>query len=471
MIDVVREPASKRKFLGLPKYLPSIERPEHMNTGTELAERCEAEGIDLVRLLFVTPSGEVRAQSVEAGSIASAIETGVPVSKLVQSYNALGHRQKDGRFDSAGEVRLRPDEETFRELPYAERCGGLLCDVTTLGGDRWPIDARSTLRSFVETMAADGLRPSVAFESEFHLFVEENGELVQVDERGVYSTESMRTTHGFVMAVRDALDTQEITVRKYYPEWGAGKHEIIIDHEPALTAADEHVLFKETVESVAANRGYEATFLPKPATHSTNGCHIHLSLWDGADNRFADADGVSELAESFVAGVLDHAPGLTALAAGTANSYARLRPQVGAAAFTCWGYGNREALVRVPGHTGDPDAIRLEYRAADNTANPYIALTGLLAAGYDGIKRGLSPPEPVSIDPANASPEERRQREIERLPTTLDEALTALESDDVLGDALGEELTETYLEVKRSHWNAFTESAAEWKLDRLRSVF
>lgn len=444
-----------------------------MNTDTELAERCEAEGIDLVRLLFVTPSGEIRAQSVEAGCISSAIETGVPVSKLVQSYNVLGHRQKDGRFDSAGEVRLQPDEGTFREFPYAKRCGGLLCDVTTLGGNRWPIDARSTLRSFVESMASDGLRPSVAFESEFHLFVEENGDFVRVDERGVYSTESTRTTHGFVMAVRDALNAQGITVRKYYPEWGAGKHEIVIDHGPALTAADEHVLFKETVKSVASNRGYEATFLPKPATHSTNGCHIHLSLWDGTNNRFADAEreGVSELAEAFVAGVLEHAPGLTALAAGTANSYARLRPQVGAAAFTCWGYGNREALVRVPGNTGTADAIRLEYRAADNTANPYIALIGLLAAGYDGIKRDLSPPEPIGIDPANASPEERKEQNIERLPTTLGEALTALESDDVLRNALGEALTETYLEVKRSHWNAFTESAAEWKLDRLRSVY
>lgn len=442
-----------------------------MHTGTELTERCEAKGIDLVRLLFVTPSGEVRAQSVDAGSIASAIEDGVPVSKLVQSYTALGYRKKDGRFDAAGEVRLQPDGETFRVLPYATRCGGLLCDVTTLRGDRWGVDARSTLRSFVESVGAK-LTPSVAFESEFHLFVEERDELVQVDERGVYSTESTRTTHEFVMAVRDALDSQGITVRKYYPEWGAGKHEIVIDHGPALTAADEHVLFKETVKSVAANRGYEATFLPKPATHSTNGCHIHLSLWDGTDNRFADADGeVSELAESFVAGVLEHAPGLTALAAGTANSYARLRPQVGAAAFTCWGYGNREALVRIPGHTGDTHATRLEYRAADNTANPYIVLTGLLGAGYDGIKRDLSPPEPVDVDPGNLSPETREKRGIERLPTTLGEALNALEADDVLHDALGAELIETYLEVKRSHWKAFTESAAEWELDRLRSVY
>lgn len=439
-----------------------------MTTATELAERCETEGIDLVRLLFVTQSGEIRTQSVDASHIA-ALEKGVPISKLVHSYNALGYRQKDGRFDASGEVRLLPDRETFRELPYADRCGGLLCDVTTMDGDRWPVDSRSTLRSLVESLASDGLEPTVAFESEFHLFEREE-DLVPTDERGAYSTESTRDTHEFVMAVRDALDSQGIDVRKYYPEWGAGKHEIVIDHGPALASADEYVLFKETVKSVAANRDLQATFLPKPARLSTNGCHIHLSLWDGDENRFADSgrdSGVSETAESFIAGVLEHAPGLIALTAGTANSYQRLQPQVGAAAFICWGYGNREALVRIPGHTpGDTGAIRLEFRAADNTANPYIALTGLLAAGYDGIKRELRPPVPVDIDPGNAGDER-----IERLPTTLGEALDEFEADTVLRDALGTALAETYLEVKRSHWKAFTESAAEWELDRLRNVF
>jgi glutamine synthetase len=442
---------------------------DHMTTATELAERCEAEGIDLVRLLFVTPNGEVRTQSVDISHIA-ALEKGVPISKLVHSYNALGYRQKDGRFDASGEVRLQPDGETFRKLPYANRCGGLLCDVTTIDGDRWPVDARSTLRSLVESLVSNGLQPTVAFESEFHLFEREgSGELVPTDEQGAYSTESTRNTHEFVMAVRDALDSQGIDVRKYYPEWGAGKHEIVIDHGSALPSADEYVLFKETVKSVAANRDLQATFLPKPARLSTNGCHIHLSLWDGDENRFADSErdsSISETAESFIAGVLEHAPGLTALTAGTANSYQRLRPQVGAAAFICWGYGNREALVRIPGHAGDTGATRIEFRAADNTANPYIALTGLLAAGYDGIKRELRPPKPVDIDPGNAVNEY-----IERLPTTLGEALNEFESDTVLRDALGKELAETYLEVKRSHWNAFTESAAEWELDRLRNIF
>ncbi|UPW02238.1 glutamine synthetase [Halorussus gelatinilyticus] len=285
-----------------------------------------------------------------------------------------------------------------------------------------------------------------------------------------------------VLAAVDALKAQDVAVEKYYPEYAAGKHEIVTDHEPGVRAADHHVLLRETVESVARDRGYRATFLPKPFDHSTNGCHVHLSLWDTAiagrrpnENAFhdPDCDGLSDTARRFVAGVLDHAPALVALAAPTVNSYARLRPQIGAAAFVCWGRGNREALVRIPApEPGDGGAsTRLEFRAADNTANPYLALLGLLAAGKDGIERDLEPPEPVSADPGNLPAGERADRGIERLPRTLGQALDALEADSVLRAALGTDLFETYLEVKRSHWEAFTDSAVSWERDRLRTVY
>jgi glutamine synthetase len=452
----------------------------HPTVGTS----CRDANVDLVRLLFVTQSGAVRAHAVDASKVESAIADGVTLSQLVQSYNALGLRDKDGRFDAAGEVRLRPDPDTFRELPYAERAGAMLCDVETLDGDPWPVDPRSSLRGLCEELRAEGLAPEVAFESEFHLFEEdEAGEVQRVDERGAYATGSTRETHGTVLAMVDALKAQDVAVEKYYPEYAAGKHEIVTGHESGVAAADHHVLLRETVESVARNHDYRATFLPKPFDHSTNGCHVHLSLWDDRDdsddsdrtNAFYDADreGLSDTARQFVAGVLDHAPALVALAAPTANSYARLRPQIGAAAFVCWGRGNREALVRIPAPEPDDGgaSTRLEFRAADNTANPYLALLGLLAAGRDGVERDLEPPEPVSADPGNLSASERAEKGIERLPRTLGQALDALEADSVLRDALGTDLFETYLEVKRSHWEAFTDSAVSWERDRLRSVY
>lgn len=452
-----------------------------MSGNSSVGEACRDAGVDLVRLLFVTQSGAVRAHAVDASKVESAVADGVALSQLVQSYNALGLRDKDGRFDAAGEVRLRPDPDTFRALPYAERAGAMLCDIETLDGDPWAVDPRSSLRATCDEFRADGLAPEVAFESEFHLFEEGDGgessgerDVRRVDERGAYSTGSTRETHGTVLSMVDALKAQDVAVEKYYPEYAAGKHEIVTGHAPGLRAADHHVLVRETVESVAHDHGYRATFLPKPFDHSTNGCHLHLSLWDD-DNAFydADRDDLSDVARRFVAGVLDHAPALVALAAPTANSYARLQPQIGAAAFVCWGRGNREALVRIPATEPDDDgaSTRLEFRAADNAANPYLALLGLLAAGRDGIDRDLEPPAPVSVDPGNLSASERADRDIERLPRTLGGALDALEADPTLRDALGTDLFETYLEVKRSHWDAFTDSAISWERERLRSVY
>jgi glutamine synthetase len=443
---------------------------EHM-----LAERCRDGNCDLVRLLFVTQSGVVRTHAVDASKVESAIADGVMLSQLVQTYNALGIRDKSGRFDAAGEVRLCPDPKTFRELPYADRAGAMLCDIETVDGEPWVVDPRSSLALFADELRDAGLAPEVAFESEFHLFERDDDRIIKrVDERGAYATESTRETHDVIMAMRDALQAQDIPVEKYYPEYAAGKHEIVTGHVPDVRAADEHVLFRETVQSVAHNHGYGATFLPKPFDHSTNGCHIHLSLWDDT-NRFYDAerDGLSRTARQFVAGVLDHAAALVALTASTANSYTRLRPQLGATAYRCWGHGNREALVRVPavGQSDPVTATRIEFRAADCTANPYIALLGLLAAGYDGIERELETPEPISVDPGTVSESERAEREIRRLPRTLRAALDALAGDDVLREAMGTTLFETYLDVKRSHWAQFTDSAVSWERERLRSVY
>jgi len=446
-----------------------------MTTEHTTIERCREENCDLVRLLFVTQSGAVRVHAVDASKVGSAVADGVMLSQLVQTYNALGIRDKSGRFDAAGEVRLCPDPETFRELPYAERAGAMLCDVETVDGEPWDVDPRSSLRSFADDMRAAGLAPEVAFESEFHLFERDaDGTVRRVDERGAYVTESTRETHDVILAMTDALNDQDVPVEKYYPEYAAGKHEIVTGHAPGVRAADEHVLFRETVKSVAHEHGYEATFLPKPFDHATNGCHVHLSLWDD-DNRFhdADRDRLSRTARQFVAGVLDHADALAALTAPTANSYTRLRPRLGATAFRCWGHGNREALVRVPalGQSDPATATRVEFRAADCTANPYLALLGLLAAGYDGIERQLDPPEPVTVDPGTLSGSERATRDVERLPRTLGAALDALEDDQVLRDALGDTLFETYLDVKRSHWKQFTDSAVSWERERLRSIY
>src|SRR5439155_12234448 len=205
-----------------------------------------------------------------------------------------------------------------------------------------------------------------------------------------------------------------------------------------------------TIRGVAARHGLVASLAPKPwPDNAGNGCHFHFSLWDGERNRFFDgatSDGLSSEARSFVAGVLSHLPGLCGLTAPSFNSYRRIVPQYWAGAFTCWGHDNREAPLRVPSlfRGAEEASTNVELKAADSSCNPYLAIGGLIAAGLDGIERGLEPPEPVEVDPATIAEDERVARWIHRLPATQEEALDALAADDVLTAALGPVLARSY---------------------------
>jgi glutamine synthetase len=291
-----------------------------------------------------------------------------------------------------------------------------------------------------------------------------DGRYVPIDSGLCFSTISAAAAQGFVDELVDALDAQDIELEQYYSELGHGQHEISTAHAPALQAADEQLLVRESLRGVAVRHGLVASLAPKPwPDNAGNGCHVHFSLWDldGSRNRFHDAaasDGLSAEARSFVAGVLAHLPGLCGLTAPSFNSYRRIVPQYWAGAFTCWGHDNREAPVRVPSlFAGLEEAsTNVELKSAVASANPYLAVGGLIAAGLDGLERGLEAPEPVEVDPATIDERERAERGIVPLPATQAEALDALAADDVLTGALGPVLAESYLAVRRSEWDAYS---------------
>jgi len=443
----------------------------------DVIERCLADDIELVWLVYVGNDGVPRGYVVDADSIESKFENGMNLTKGMQSFNALDHLSPTGPFGPVGSVRLIPDPTTFRVLPYAEQSAILLCDMETTDGESWTADPRSTLLEFLEETT---LEPRAAFESEFYLIEETEDGFEPLEDSVCFSPDGIHQMTDFVLDLKRALEGQGMEFVTYYPEYGPGQHEFVVKHAEGIRAADNHVLFKQTVKGVAGNRDYRATFVPKPFEDAAgSGCHIHLSLWDGEENVFYDAEAddqaypLSETARHFIGGVLEHAPALTAVTAPTTLSYKRLRPHMWASAYTCWGEDNREAIVRVP-FTGvdDPEgATRFEFKPADNTANPYLALLGLLAAGYDGIDRQLDPGSPLETDPEALSETERLERGIERLPETLGEALDALADDEVLADAFGAPLFESYLDVKRSEWDEYTGKATEWELEALTRTF
>jgi len=253
-------------------------------------------------------------------------------------------------------------------------------------------------------------------------------------------------------------DNREAPVR--VPSPFAGAEEASTNAE--LKAADEQLLVRETIRAVATRRGLVASLAPKPwPENAGNGCHVHFSLWEGPSNRFYDPaapDRLSDMARSFIAGLLEHLPGLCALTAPSFNSYHRIVPHYWAGAFRCWGHDNREAPVRIasPFRGAEEVSANAELKASDASCNPYLAVGGLIAAGLDGLERRLEPPAPVEVDPATWSEEERAARGIDRMPANQGEALDALAADGLLLGALGTDLAGSYLAVRRSEWEFYS---------------
>ena len=438
-------------------------------TVNEIVQQVDAAGVRLVRFLWCGNDGTVRAKASGRHGLEGRLEDGIGLTVAMQAMNALDQLQPVDGLGPVGEIRVVPDLATFRVLPYAPHSAALLTDHVGLDGEPAAVCQRSFLRRQEARLAELGLVLRAAFENEFSLATVVDGQYVPVDSALCFSTIGMTASQDYIDELDAALAAQEIPLEQYYAELGHGQQEISTGHAPARQAADEQLLVRETIRGVAARHGLVASLAPKPwPENAGNGGHVHFSLWEGEHNRFYDRtrpDGLSELARSFIAGVLAHLPGLCGLAAPSFNSYHRIVPQYWAGAFTCWGYDNREAPVRVAStfRGAEEASTNAELKACDASCNPYLALGGLIAAGLDGVERGLEPPEPVAVDPATISEEERVRRGIVRLASTQAEALDALAADDVLTGALGRGLAEPYLAVRRSEWAAYSAEDATFE--------
>jgi glutamine synthetase len=430
----------------------------------DVVRQADEAGLRLVRFLWCGNDGTIRAKASAVNGLEARIRSGIGLTVAMQAMNALDRLQPIDGLGPVGEIRLVPDPETFRVLPYAPRTGAMLVDHVQLDGTPAPVDQRGFLKRMDERLCERDARLEAAFENEFSLATRVDGGYVPIDDGVCFSTISATAAQDYVDDLASALDEQRIGLEQYYSELGHGQHEISTPHASALRAADEQLLVRETIRGVAARHGLVASLAPKPwPDNAGNGCHIHFSMWslDGMRNRFHDgaaSDRLSAEARSFIAGVLAHLPGLCGLTAPSFNSYRRIVPQYWAGAFTCWGHDNREAPVRVPSvFAGMEEAsTNAELKAADASSNPYLAVGGLIAAGLDGLERGLEPPPPVEVDPATLDEREREACGIVRLPATQAEALDALEADDVLTNALGPVLARSYLAVRRSEWEAYS---------------
>jgi glutamine synthetase len=429
---------------------------------TEVARKA---GVRLVRFLYTDNGGVTRGKLTHIQSLSRRISDGIGLTVAMQAMNMLDQLASVEGMGPVGEIRLVPDPDTFKILPYAPHSAAMTVDMCQFDGTPWPACPRTFLKRQIEACAASGFTVRAAFECEFSLATRNaDGTYTPLDESLCFSSVGMTTAAKVMDDIVAALEAQGIEVDQYYPELGHGQQELSIRHAPALAAADRQVFYRDTVRNVAFQHSLYASLAPKPFPNQAgNGAHIHFSLWDKTGRRSVmydpkDAYGLSPLGYHFIAGVLDHLPALLALTCPTYNSYRRLQPHFWSSAYTAWGPDNREGAIRVPStfRSDRAGTTNAELKACDASSNPYLALGGLLAAGLDGIQRELMPGEPTLVDPGNYSDQERAARGIRRYPTTLREALDNLEKDQVLLDALGPLLAGSFLAVKRLEWESFS---------------
>jgi glutamine synthetase len=443
-----------------------------MNAQDVLRQAREA-NLRLVRFLYCDNGGIIRGKATHASKLHTRIHEGIGQTLAMQAFTGVETLASVEGMGPIGEFRLIPDPNTFVVLPYAPSSGSMMCDMILYDGTPWQACPRTSLKRMITRLAEHGMHAEAAIEHEFYLAREEQGRYIPADNSLCYSSIGLDDQAEVIDAILETLEAQGISVELFHTELGPAQQELSIHHSDVLRAADNVCLVRETVRSVAHSFDLLASFAPKPfLDQAGSGAHIHVSLWGtggsehAGNNLFYDAaqrGGLSQSGRYFIGGVLHHIRALVAITCGSPNSYRRLLPHYWSSAFGAYGFDNREGAIRIPSvfWGRESESINLEFKPADHSGNPYLAIGALLAAGLDGIDKKIDPGEPQEIDPGNYSDEERLKRGIRRLPTSLDEALDELEHDDVLKEALGPLLATSYIAVKRNETAFFKEKTPE----------
>lgn len=427
-----------------------------------------------IRVLWCDNANIIRAKAVYVDSVKDQ-EVSVGISRGQQGVPVMYDGVVAGcDLDPVGEITLKGDMSTLTPIPYAPGHARVMGDMFH-EGKVWGNCPRGFLKKMINSLQKEGLKVKASFENEFYLLKHDNEEnrdnkngkdnknnsnnvLIQTSDFTPFaSTYSMDLNHEVISDIVEALIAQNITVEQYYPESGPGQHEITVGYSDALQAASNQIIFRETVKAIASQYGFCASFLPKVFQDKAgSGCHLHLSLWQDDENILHDPEakyGLSEIGKQFIAGILHHLPSLMAITTPIPRSYRRIRPQMWSGAFQVWGFNNREAAIRVI-KEDDSKIKHFELKTVDASSNPYLALGVVLAAGLDGIREKMTLKKPVQQDPATFSMVEMDNLGVKPLPSNMEEALEKLEKNGVILNAMGMDLSKSYLAVKKAEYEA-----------------
>ena len=376
------------------------------------------------------------------------------------------------------DMKLHPDYNSFALFPWRENnsVARLICDVYKPDGTPFHGSPRQVLKNVLDEAKELGYTFNVGPECEFFLFRnDDQGKptLQTFDDAGYFDMGPVDPGEDVRRDIVLNLEQMGFEIEASHHECARGQHEIDFKYGDALTTADRVMTFKLAVKTIAHKHGLHATFMPKPIFGiAGSGMHINISMAKDGKNVFcdeSDKNGLSSTAYSFIAGIMEHIKGMTAITNPLVNSYKRLVPEFEAPVYIAWSAQNRSPLIRVPAARGQ--GTRVELRSADPSANPYLALAVTIAAGLDGVKKGLVPPPAVDGNIYAMSDAQRKKHKIEMLPTSLESAIVELKKDKLICNTLGEHILEKYVEAKELEWQNYKTRISQWEIDEYLSKY
>ena len=422
----------------------------------------EENDVKFIRLQFCDILGNLKNISISPGQLSKAFDEGI-------AFDASSIKGFTSIEDS--ELFLFPDPSTLCILPWRPQHGKvarLFCNIKRSDGIDFEGDSRTILKRVFEKAKLQGLVFKVGPECEFFLFqtdTEGNPILKPADTATYFDVAPLDRGENTRREICLTLGEMGFEVESSHHESAFGQHEIDFKYGDVLESADNILSFKSVVKTIAGRNGLHASFMPKPlATTSGSGMHINMSLYKDGENIFSSAhnEGLPVIAQQFIAGILTHIREMTAICNPTINSYKRIASGFEAPRHIAWSYKNRSCLIRVPATQSGHN--RIELRSPDVTCNPYLTLALILAAGLDGVEHNLKLAPALTRNAYEMNSDELKEQAIERLPYTLDEALSLMKKSEFIKSVLGDHIFSQYIAEKEKEWQLYNQTVHDWEI-------
>ena len=426
----------------------------------------EEEEIEFIRMQFVDIFGQLKNVAITASQTGKALNNQIMFDgSSIEGFTRVNESDQY----------LFPDRSSFAIFPWRPaqgRVARLICDVYDTDGTPFVGDPRGVLRRVVRKARDMGFDAfNIGPELEFFLFeTDEEGRATTRtgDQAGYFDLGPLDQGESTRREICRMLEEMGYEIEASHHESAAGQHEIDFKYVDAMDAADKIMTFKLAVKTIAQKNGLHATFMPKPIFGvAGSGMHTNMSLFRDGKNVFYDPNderGLSREAYSFIAGLLRHVPGMAAITNPLVNSYKRLVPGYEAPCYLAWSASNRSALIRIPASRGQ--STRVELRSPDPACNPYLAFAVCLAAGLDGIEKGLTPPAEITKNIYAMDEATRKAHGITSLPSSLEEAIRLMEADTLVLNTLGEHVAHNYIEGKKKEWDEYRTRVSSWEREK-----